>query len=210
MSFASRWDRLKGMDARDLPTGFDEKHGNARYTSAFSWLARFVLLFLAIIVAWSAVLGYWMLRPYDEVTLGPRGPIQTEEFTTEGVPVVRVGQAITYEQPFCNEGPTDTRVERWLDVYGAYVGFDPDTTERSVSFDVPGLTTYGAATDPDREECIVVTSRALIPDYIYPGAVYALRLSISYDPNPVRTVVINPAFEDSHLFLYLPEGAPIP
>ena len=178
-------------------------------STSFTWLSRITGMIMALALCFLLVVVYWLTVPYSDIELGDRGPIITEEFTSDGVPVVREGSPIMYEQRFCSTGIGST-VNRWMDVYGPYTGVPAAELKRSVSFEIPRVVVEADIEPSGDLRCDTVTSREPIPDYINAGAVYAFRIEVSYHPNPMRTVTVSGGTTAEDRFLYLPIGAPIP
>lgn len=78
---------------------------------------------IAIIVVSIILTSIWIivrLWPYNDVSVKWEGGIEAEEWTSEGIPVIRsseYGGYLHYKLDYCNTG-VDVRTVRWLDSYG--------------------------------------------------------------------------------------------
>ena len=165
---------------------------------------------VGLLVIASTIVGLWalaLLWPYADFSYGEVGPIQTDEYTSEGIPVVRFGQPIRWEQHYCNFEANPTTSIRWADIYGqasgsGFVQTEEDLEVRTASFAVPAIVFYGY-----QNACDVTDVFAVLPGYVTTGSYYRLRIETSYKANPIREPV-SEAVTD--LFLYLDEGEEIP
>lgn len=153
----------------------------------------------------------WAYWPYNDLVYaeGERSLIGVTERTSEGVPVVRQGQPLRWEVPFCNRG-VNTYSERWMDIYGKATesGFVDTTSHpdvRTASFGVPPVVFW--AKDAGQSECGEAEVYAIIPSYVAPGSFYRFRVVSSYEPNPIRTVNVT---SETELFFYagVDDGTP--
>ena len=164
-----------------------------------------VTIAAAIVVAVLALLA--ITWPYDDYSYGQPGPIKTSEFTSSGIPVIRQGEAIVWDQEFCNRG-VDTLSTRWADIYGQAndAGFATikaaDKEERVASFEIPSIVFYGY-----QDICDTTEVYAILPNYVSAGAYYRFRVETSYQPNPLRKIT---ATSTTELFLLLAQGQAIP
>lgn len=74
-----------------------------------------VITFATIITGLYIVAQVW---PYSDVTVEWVGGLDTDEYTSDDIPVIREGESIDYTINYCNTG-VDIRTFRWLDSYGS-------------------------------------------------------------------------------------------
>ena len=180
-------------------------HGHKRYR-VFN---TFVFITLAVTIAMTLFIIAMYLEPAGQITMGHRTPIQTEEYTSSGVPVIRKGQAVRWSQDFCNDGTRDATVHRWLDIHGQYSVFDEIEEQPAISWAIGDVRIYGA--NIIETGCQVdTTSNQIIPDYIHTGLLYQVRLVVAYDVNAIKSTTASTHYQPDQTFLYLDVDAPIP
>lgn len=168
---------------------------------ALSWTVMLVA------AATLALITAALVFPYEAFSYGEPGPIKVTERTSTGIPVVRKGDPIIWDQPFCNRGKT-TYTARWADIYGdaSEVGFATtprtDLDDRIASFEVPSVIFYA-----DQDTCATTEVFAILPDYVPAGTYYRFRIESTYAANPIRDITEESVTE---MFLLLPPGAPVP
>jgi hypothetical protein len=168
---------------------------------------RLGILAIAAAICLILIILFALTWPYDKFSYGEPGKLKTDEFTSEGIPVVRQGERIVWDQPFCNRG-VDTLSNRWADIYGQAndAGFatiaPANKEERVASFEVPAIIFYGY-----QDLCGTTEVFAILPNYITPGAYYRFRIQTSYEANPLREITSTTTTE---LFLLLEQGQAIP
>lgn len=163
-----------------------------------------VILVVAVLLISLILLAFtW---PYNDFTYGTPGQLVTNEHTSTGIPVIRQGEQLIWDQPFCNKG-VDTYSERWADVYAdvsatGLVDLESDDQERVASFQVPSIVFYG-------QEPVCATSKvySILPNYVSAGAYYRFRIDTHYHANALRTIDVHVQTER---FLLLKQGDPIP
>lgn len=175
----------------------------ARAAKRLHFASYTILVGVLLILAFTIGLLVW---PYNNFSYGEPGPLKTQERTSTGLPVVRQGQPVKWDQPFCNHG-VPTHSDRWADIYGTptQAGFVDEKFPmgiRVASFEIPSIKFYGY-----QDTCETTEVYAIMPNYIAPGAVYRLRIDTSYQPNPIRTITSTISTEP---FLLLAPGEPIP
>ena len=167
---------------------------------------------IALLVVSFAMVILWALAvtwPYDKFSYGEVGQVKTEEFTSEGIPVIRAGEPVTWDQDYCNFEANPTTSIRWADIYGdatasGFVDLEGEVSieDRVASFEVPAIEFYGY-----QNGCETTEVFAILPDYVTPGSYYKLRIETSYSANPIRRPVSEAS---THLFLYIDKDAPVP
>lgn len=199
------WRRILGSN----PTGFNESGATARFTNSFTWAARLAFAALILILAFLGLIIHWLVYPYDSFVISEPGPIITDEFTSNGIPIIRVGEDLLYTTNFCNEG-VDTIVFRRADVHGFYFGpdgqpatFDKDNDVISASYGLSQIDFFNS--DPTCVEDFVINVR--LPNDLPVGAYYSLRNDNMYNPNPLREIVET---SETEVFLYVEEGTKAP
>jgi len=191
----------RSMIRTPLPAPRAEHTG--RFKSA-SWLAAVVMAFTFV------MLGLWIAAqvwPYNNITIDGYGPIQTDERTPDGLPVIRSGGAIRYEVTFCNRGVNSSITDRWIDQLGPAISTNGDTI-----LDAPEASISTAVLFEEREfynstvACATTTTETVLPTQIRTGLVYQLRNVTSYEPNALATVTLENSTEP---FLLLGPDDPI-
>lgn len=164
-------------------------------------------LAMVVIVSFVTVQLIWLLWPYDNLNYGKPGAIATEEYTSEGIPVVRIDGLLRWDQSFCSENTGPTVSRGWLDLYGQasftqFPGFQQDMKKRTASFEIPSTIFW-----VNQNVCATTTISLKLPNHIPTPGVYQFRLETSYEANPVRSPV---ASLTTRSFLLLDADAPIP
>lgn len=182
-----------------------DSQGQGRYRACNT----FICIMLGVTIAMSLFMLVMLLEPAGQITMGDRSPIQTEEYTSSGVPVIREGQPVMWSQDFCNDGSRDAIVYRWIDVHGQYSVFDDIDPQPAISFTIGQVQIYG---DTLRETgCQTDTAIAqTIPGHIRTGSLYQLRNIVAYDVNAVKSATASTHYQPDQTFLYLDVDAPIP
>ena len=122
------------------------------------------VLTLAVAISLSMLMSYWVLWPYQIVTLASH-VVPTDKRT------YLPGERVSYELDYCKFVPLVGQISRAL-VDGVRVSYPTTSSFLSVG-------------------CRKVwISDLRIPLYTPPG-VYHLEMAAQYDPNPFRTIVIN-------------------
>jgi hypothetical protein len=121
-------------------------------------------LFITIIVLYGAISGYWLLYPYNPITV--QSPI---EIINPGRQV-KVGDFVVYK----------IKYNKYMDVHG--------TLSRKLvnSYKIDLADSF--VTAPVGKDCDQVKIK--IPNYADPG-VYYLWWSVSYKVNPLRTITVS-------------------
>ena len=182
---------------------YEQKEHRSNLIALWGMFSIFGIIILGILV-WATM----MLWPYDSIVVGEYGPIITDEYTEDGLPVVREGAVLSYEVEVCSDG-SPVRTERWADLYGPFDGADG---EEIIAFD--GVTPTSSRLSetlefPERDDsgCATNVARVELPEELREGSVYAIRNITSYRPNPVRIVENENSTEP---FLLLAPGEKIP
>ena len=170
------------------------------------------LALATIFVGMLLMVGYILVQvwPYNDVEITVEGDILTQEYTSDGIPVIRAsefGADLRYSIDYCNSG-VDVRTVRWLDSYGPFDtvtdiknDLDDFSSSRFLSETLYPATEGGTGCFEDLE--VVVTIGNGPPTDVY----YRLSTTTYYYPNFLAKVELNSSLE---LFYYASEGADIP
>lgn len=173
------------------------------------WVARTIYAVLALLVLGMIVITVFLTIPNNdfEYTNGEM-TVDTEEFTSDGIPVVRVLEPAVFNIDFCNWG-VNTETQRFLDLYLPLDEeiTDPKDFSRVGSFWLAPVKTYNG--DIGRVAgCLTdVPQEVLFPRYPDQDRYYKFRLSTSWRVNSIR---IDTDSVKSELFYYASEGSEIP
>lgn len=175
------------------------KDGEARYRkrTTMAWKMS-ALCLVAIAIAMSVAL-YWLVRPYDDLTIESVNNghiINATEFTEAGVPIIRRAGAIRFDIDVCNNG-VSTRTQRWMDSPSAGSHSDiliEDSDDAITSFGVSPVLFENHASF-----CGEVPVVLFVPIYMETDRIYTLRYVTTYRPNPLRTVTVS--FESEPFYL---------
>lgn len=167
----------------------------------------FVWALLTLIIFCVGTFTLAQVWPYDDASIVQSGPIQFQTETSEGVPVIFVGEAIRSTVDLCNHG-VDIYTDRWLDSYGPVLpeteDLDAPRTERSNSQLLRDSVFYKRSDIG----CIDNLSVTLtLPTNIQTRIYYRIRANNRYSPNPL-TQVNN--VTETELFYYAEKGSEIP
>ena len=181
------------------------KHGdNKRPSKPLSWAAYFVMGLILLALVLVLVASFLMVRPYNLANIDQPSTLITEEFTSDGIPVVRVASPINYTTSFCNDGVDITTV-RFVDSYDSVEATEHafEFAGRTSSFLVGFSTFYANEPGCVNNRNVKVT----LPLFVAPNAYYKLRTDNSYDPNPLRTIVNT---TETELFYLAIQGSELP
>lgn len=210
----------------DIIVEAPEPTKSVKVFGAFIWV---ILTFIIFTIMTYVLAQVW---PYDNASIELREDIQSDVFTSQGIPVIYQDQPIMYEVDICNKG-TDIFATWWLDAYGPVLpgtmnfdisqddlafsdedSYDP-VRPRIENLDIPiGDRTFSEQFrstiyyQDEASNCVenvqVVTS---IPVETQTGIYYAIRTDNVYKPNilaKVNNVVT------TGLFYYTTRGQEIP
>lgn len=179
----------------------DEPKGRTLVFCGFVWTLLTIIVFCVVSFALAQV---W---PYNNASIEQSGPIQTQTKTSEGVPVIFVGEPIRATVDLCNHG-VDIHTDRWLDSYGPVLpeteDFDAPLSERSNSQLLRDSVFYQRG-DIGCVDNLSIT--LTLPSNIQTGIYYRIRANNRYSPNPL-TQVNN--VTETELFYYAEKGSEIP
>ena len=175
----------------------DASKGKGRFAAA-------VLVIAGIFGVFAILL---MTYPYDNFSYGEVGPIITDEYTSDGIPVVRLRDELRWNQQYCNKGASPTVSLRWLELYGnsqdaGFVNLEDSTDEPLLGVSVPTVEFFA-----EQNVCETAEVFSYMPRYLSAGGYYKFRIETSYKPNPIRTITES---TETELFLLLREGDPVP
>lgn len=198
------WAAFKGEKHKDDNhssdrMGFFANQGTARFTSTFVWIARVSFLALLVTLIFLGLLFYWSVKSYDLFEIQEAGRIHAPEMTSNGVPVIREGEFVTYDVLFRNEG-INTLAEREAIIHGnLQTGI---VSPPIAGFELARVKFF--TTEPvERETIIEIGLPANLPKNSY----YSIKTVTSYEPNPIRTVE---SVSETEVFLYLENGIELP
>ena len=168
---------------------------------AVVWVALTLIIFVVVSFTLAQI---W---PYNDASIELTSDIKSDEYTSDGVPVIYPEEILHYTADLCNYG-VDIYATWWLDSYGPVLpgtgNLDIPQRFRSNSEQIRSTVFY------QREDlgCIhdveVITP---IPVETQTGIYYALRTENKYRPNPLTEV--NNVVE-TNLFYYAEPGQEIP
>lgn len=172
-----------------------------------SWMFRISMAIIGASLLFSVIFTIAQVWPYNDVSVEWISALEVDEFTSDGVPVLREGEPYTYTIDYCNDGHS-IRTIRWMDSYGS--------VDQITNIDSPEGTVSSSR----------FLSETIFP--IYPEAIgcfedlqvsvplgfqlntsvyYVLRTVSSYRPN----ILHEESYETrSELFYYAAEGAELP
>ena len=134
------------------------------------------------------------------------GPMRvvSDEFTSTGEPVVRVGEDLELVISFCNEG-VDAYTKRWADLWL------PDDSSKDLirvgAFEVPAIQSFNGATERVLGCLFDVEQPIGLPTYLDADRYYTFRLDTQWRVNFLRW---DEAVTSSERFYLAGEDSPIP
>lgn len=191
------WQAFKGADNDRM--GFFANQGTARFTSTFVWIARVSFLALLVTLMFLGILFYWSIKDYDLFIVREFGPIQTSEYTEDGIPIIREGDFVTYNVHFKNSG-VNTLAEREAIIYGSLETGPQDTP--IAAFELANVRFF--VSEPIEAESVVEIG---LPANLPRNSYYRIKTTTNYEPNPIRTIGVA---SDTETFLYLEEDFQLP
>jgi len=191
------WTAFIGYHKDD--TGFLGRQGTARFTSTFVWIARVSFLALLVTLFFLGLLLYWSIKGYNYYEIMNSGDIIANEYTSQGIPVVREGDKVSYPVEFKNTG-IDTTSIREAKIFGNIAtGL---IQEPIAAFSLANISFFND--EPTQQETLVeVGLPANLPENSY----YTIHTTTEYKPNPIRVVGVE---SETEKFLYLSSDAEIP
>lgn len=182
---------------------------DASYSSSFRWSARVAVLALLCILAFLGLMVWWGLQPAKEFKVISISPLVTDEYTSEGIPVIRRDSPLIYTTHYEADAGVEVYVDRWLEVYGTSDGSSGPAVRPFGAIEQSSWQFFSnpsGTTDPSDEPTEFTVSIRLNPE-INSNTYYSLVSETSYQVNPIRKQTIDTA---SEVFLYLSEDAEIP
>ena len=153
------------------------------------------LVLLGVIAVMLALVTAAFVVPYDDFSQVSKNQNNEgeallkniDERTEEGLPIVHLGDTISYDVETCNDG-VDLYVEKWLESYGRY----SPTSEVSLNADQRTGAIIIASQEFFVPEpiCVDGTVEVKIPERINRDIVYGLRVTYTYQANPLRKETI--------------------
>lgn len=177
-----------------------------------SWWGEHWRQAIAMIVIFAGIgmmvtYGVANVIPYDDARAEWDGELITDEETSAGVAVIRVGEMLQYRIDFCNEG-VDILAERWFDSFG-------DVSETA---DIPRTDDELSSSTYDTDTFFPITESATgcfddilitqpVSPFISPGAYYSVRNETTFYPNFLAEGHFS---NRSELFYYAEVGEDLP
>ena len=188
-------------------TGFNEDHATARYTRKFRFSARVAFALLLITFAFLGVLIYWLVYPYDRDIISEPSDFLVEEFTSDGIPVIRKGEPLRYTTDICSAGVSST-VSREALIYGQWQDLNGDTRADSNAGVIASFSLSEIQLFIDSDICVEdFLVQIELPNDLPTGNFYSIKNVSTFQPNPVRTIS---SINQTQIFLYLKQGESIP
>ena len=172
-----------------------------------SWMFRISMTLIVGFVIFSVLFTIAQVWPYTDVKVEWISALEADEFTSNGVPVLREGDDYTYTIDYCNDGHA-IRTIRWLDSYGSVdqiTNIDsPEETVSSSRF----LSETIFPIYPEAIGCFEGLEVSVPLGFqLNTGVYYVLRTVSSYRPN----ILHEESYETrSELFYYAAEGQELP
>lgn len=168
---------------------------------AVIWVGLTLIIFISVTFTLAQV---W---PYNNASIELTSDIESDTYTSDGVPVVYPDELLEYTADLCNYG-VDIYATWWLDSYGPVLpgtgNLDIPARLRSNSEQIRSTIFYQRQNLGCIQDVEVITP---IPVETQTGIYYSLRTENKYQPNPLTEV--NNVVE-TNVFYYAEEGQEIP
>ena len=172
-----------------------------------SWMFRISMTIIGVVLASTVIFTVAQIAPYSDVTVTWTSELEVDEFTSEGVPVLREGEPYTYSIDYCNNGHA-IRTVRWLDSFGSVDQVTNIDSPANIVSSSRLLSETLYPTYPEATGCFDdLEVRVQLGLQINTGVYYSLRTVSSYRPNFLHEEVYE---NRSELFYYAEEGAELP
>ena len=156
---------------------------------AYAIMGALLLALITVLVA-----AFLMIRPYNEANIDHPSNLVATEYTSDGEPVIEVGEPLAYTTNLCNDG-VDITALRFIDHY---------VDSKRVAARTVSSTEFFI----DEPRCVEgVAVEVVLPLHIPTEAHYKLRTENSYSPNFLRTITNT---TETEMFYYIDEGDKIP
>ena len=194
-------------DAIKANTGFNEDYATARYTRKFRFSARIAFGLLLITFAFLGLLIYWLVYPYNADIISEPSDFITEEFTSDGVPVIRKGEPLQYTTDICSSGVSST-INREALIHGQWQDADGDVRADSNAGVIASFSLSEIQLFIENDVCIEdFLVQIELPNDIPTGNFYSIQNVSTFRPNPVRTVT---SIGETQIFMYIDQDQDLP